>query len=99
MKSTEKYNNLRIGLILGVLAPLLGFIVIYGVAFRGMSLSEYVDLLIYNKKLSSIISLSVIPNLLLFFIFIWLNYLYSARGVLASTLIFALVVVITKFII
>ena len=99
MKSVEKYNNLRIGLILGILSPLLGFLVIYGVAFRGLSLSEYVDLLIYNKKLSSIISLSVIPNLLLFFIFIWLNYLYSARGVLASTLIFALVVVLTKFII
>ncbi len=98
MKSAEKYNNLRIGLILGFLAPLLGFIVIYAVAFRGMNLSEYVDLLIYNKKLSSIISLSVIPNLLLFFIFIWLNYLYSARGVLASTLIFALLVVLTKFI-
>jgi len=99
MKSAVKYNNLRIGLILGILAPLLGFMVIYGVAFRGMSLSEYVELLVYNKKLSSIISLSVIPNLLLFFIFIWLNYLYSARGVLASTLIFALVVVLTKFII
>ena len=99
MKSIAKYNNLRIGLILGILAPLLGFIVIYGVAFRGMTVSEYFDLLIYNKKLSSIISLSVIPNLLLFFIFIWLNYLYSARGVLASTMIFALVVVITKFII
>jgi len=73
MKSAVKYNNLRIGLILGILAPLLGFMVIYGVAFRGMSLSEYVELLVYNKKLSSIISLSVIPNLLLFFIFIWLN--------------------------
>ena len=99
MKSIEKYNNLRIGLILGILGPLLGFLVIYWVAFRGMSFSEYLDLLTYNRKLSSIISLSVIPNLLLFFIFIWLNYLYSARGVLASTLIFALLVVITKFII
>ena len=99
MKSAEKYNNVRIGLVFGIIGPMLGFLVIYAVAFRGMSFSEYTELLAYNKKLSSIISLSVIPNLLLFFIFIWLNYLYSARGVLASTILFALVVVITKFII
>ncbi len=99
MKSDEKYNTVHIGLLLGIISPLIGFLVIYLVAFRGMSFSEYVQLLIYNGKLSSIISLSVIPNLLLFFIFIWLNYLYSARGVLASTLLFALVVVITKFLI
>ena len=95
----SRYNNVRIGLVLGVLAPLVGFVIIYLVAFRGMSFTEYLELLAGRKKLSSIISLSVIPNLLLFFIFIWLNYLYSARGVLASTLFFALIVVITKFLI
>ena len=99
MKKDLKYNNYRIGIILGIIAPMAGFIVVYLVAFRGMSFPEFLDLLVFNKKLSSIISLSVIPNLLLFFIFIWLNYLYSARGVLASTLLYALVVVVTKFLI
>ena len=95
----NKYNKVRLGFMLGILAPLLTFFVVYLVAFRGMTFAEYLDLLIYRKKLSSIISLSVIPNLLLFFIFIWLNYLYSARGALAATIVFALVVVITKFLI
>jgi len=94
-----RYNNVRLGAALGLLAPLLGFLIVYLVAFHSMSFNEYLELLAYRKKLSSIISLSVIPNLLLFFIFIWLNYLYSARGILASTLLFALVVVITKFMI
>ena len=93
----NRYNNIRVGLVLGLLAPLLGFVIVYLVAFRGMSFMEYLELLSYRKKLSSVVSLSVIPNLLLFFIFIWLNYLYSARGVLASTLLFALIVIITKF--
>jgi len=95
----NKFNNIRIGILLGILAPLLTFVVVYLVAFRGMSFTEYMDLLMYRKKLSSVISLSVIPNLLLFFIFIWLNYLYSARGTLAATIFFALVVVVTKFLI
>ena len=99
MKPAGKYNSIRLGIVLGILAPMIGFLVVYLLAFRGMSFSEYLDLLVFRKKLSSIISLSVIPNLLPFFIFIWLNYLYSARGVLASTLLFALIVIITKFLI
>jgi len=93
----NRYNNIRVGLVLGLLAPLLGFVIVYLATFRGTSFMEYLELLSYRKKLNSVISLSVVPNLLLFFIFIWLNYLYSARGVLASTLLFALIVIITKF--
>lgn len=95
----SRYNNIRLGAVLGLLAPLLALALIYIVAFRGMSFGEFLELLTSRRKLSSMISLSVIPNLLLFFIFIWLNYLYSARGVLASTFVVALIVVITKYLI
>ena len=94
-----RYNNLRLGIILGLLAPLLGFLIIYLIAFRDLSFYDYLETMAMRKKLSSLISLSVIPNLLLFFIFIWLNYLYSARGVLASTILYALVVIVTKYLI
>lgn len=95
----NRYNNIRLGAVLGMLAPLLASAVIYIVAFRGMPLGEYLELLVFRKRLSSIVSLSVLPNLMLFFIFIWLNYLYSAKGVLASTFVFAFIVVLTKFLI
>ena len=94
-----KYNDIRLGVVLGLLAPVLGLLVIYVAAFRNMALLEYLEFLADSRKLSSIISLSAIPNLLLFFIFIWLNYLYSARGVLASTILYALVVIVTKYLI
>jgi hypothetical protein len=94
-----KYNDIRLGVVLGLLAPVLGLLVIYLAAFRNMALLEYLEFLDDSRKLSSIISLSAIPNLLLFFIFIWLNYLYSARGVLASTILYALVVIVTKYLI
>jgi hypothetical protein len=64
-----------------------------------ISFSEFVEFTVSGKKLSSLISLSVVPDLLVFFIFIWLNYLYSARGVLAAVFLFALIVVLTKFLI
>ncbi len=96
---SKRYNNIRVGLVLGIVAPIIGFFVVYLVGFRGMNFNEYLEMLSFRNKLSSILSLSVIPNLLLFFIFIWLDYLYSARGVLASTMLFALIVVVTKYMI
>lgn len=94
---SKRYNNIRVGLVLGIVAPIIGFFVVYLVGFRGMNFTEYLEMLSSRNNLSSIVSLSVIPNLLLFFIFIWLDYLYSARGVLASTMLFALIVVVTKY--
>lgn len=88
-----------IGLVTGLLVPVIALLVFYLVFFNRLSPGEFLEGLIVRGKLSSVISLGVIPNLLVFFIFIWLNYLYSARGVLAATLIFALLVVITKFLI
>lgn len=95
----KRLNHMRVGLLLGLLVPVLSFVIMYFLGFRGMSLAEFIEVLASRNKLSSVISLSVIPNLLLFFIFIWLNYLYSARGVLASTLLFAGIVLVTKFLI
>ena len=79
--------------------PLLALVIFYLVSSPGMALPEFIAILVSRKKLSSLLSLAVVPDLLVFFIFIWLNYLYSARGVLASVFIFALIIVLTKFLI
>ena len=48
--------------------------------------------------LSKVISLSAIPNLLLFFIYIWTNRNFSARGVIFATFLLAFVMLILKFV-
>jgi hypothetical protein len=83
----------------GLLVPLLALAVLYLVSNPGTTLSEFFGIIVTRKKISSLISLSAVPDLLVFFIFIWLNYLYSARGVLAAVFILALIVVLTKFLI
>jgi hypothetical protein len=95
----KRLNSPLFGLITGLLVPLLALVVFYLVSTPATSLPEFLEILVSRKKLSSLLSLSVVPNLLVFFIFIWLNYLYSARGVLAAVFIFALIVVVTKFLI
>ena len=92
-------NSIPFGLMAGVVVPLLTLVIFYLISSSDQSFSEFLVFIVSRKKLSSLISLSLVPDLLVFFIFIWLNYLYSARGVLAAVFLFALVVVLTKFLI
>lgn len=95
MKS--KYNNIKLGLILGIAGPILAMIGVYLVMFLGLSLSEVVDALVSKRIFTKLISLCVLPNLALFFLFLNKYYYNTARGILMSTFIFALFVFITKF--
>lgn len=88
-----------IGVVTGLLVPLITLLIFNQAAFDQLTAGEFIQYMIQRGKISSVLSLVIIPDLLLFFIFIWLDYLYSARGVLAATLIFALLVVISKFLI
>lgn len=94
---TSKINNLKLGLVLGILAPVLTMLIIYLVQFSDYGVKELVDMLVTKNVFTKIVSLCVIPNLALFFIFLNKNYFYSARGVLLATVLFAAFVFITKF--
>jgi hypothetical protein len=88
----QKLNTLITGLVVGIAGPIVTLYVIYLITTQEISIREYINQLIFFKVYTHIISLSVIPNLLTFFIFIWLNKLKSARGVLLATIILALIV-------
>lgn len=92
-------NKLYVGLVLGLLVPVIALFIYNQAFFDHLSPWEFLQIMITKRKISAVISLGVLPNLLVFFIFIRLNYLYSARGVLAATLVYALLAVITKFLI
>ncbi len=94
---TSKVNNVRLGLLLGLLAPALTMLIVYLVGFADYGFNELIDLLLSKKVFTKLLSLCVIPNLALFFLFLNKNYYYSARGVLLATVLFALFVFITKF--
>jgi hypothetical protein len=60
---------------------------------------EFTKLLIEARGFTKLISLSVIPNLLVFMLAINLNRLLAARGIVTATLIYAVTVVILRFVI
>ncbi|MCF8225390.1 MAG: hypothetical protein K9J30_05885 [Bacteroidales bacterium] len=96
MKRREKYNTFYAGLLPGVLLPVVTFLVYWKVV-SGLTLSEYIEQFYRINKLSSLISLSAIPNLLLFFIFIWSTMYRAAKGVIYATIVVAVIMIIVKF--
>ena len=97
MKS--RFDLVKLGFALGVILPIICLFIIHSVRFDNYNLKRFFELLINTRALPGLLSLMVIPNLLIFFIFIWTNHLYAARGVLAATFFDALVILALKIII
>lgn len=90
------FNRFLTGLIAGVLLPMLAVFVFYRVSMGYRSFQEFLDLAIRFHAFTKIVSLCVLPNLGLFFVFVWMNLLQAARGVLLATMVVGLGVFIVK---
>lgn len=92
-----KKDNLRLGLALGLIGPLLGLVVIYFVKFPSYS---FMDFLTYfmndNKMITSIGALSLLANVILFTIYINTHRDETAKGIFAVTVIYGIGILILK---
>ena len=94
-KNNINFNTQRIGIISGLLIPVI-IIVGFFIYKSPDNISAFFDEIIRVGIISELVSLCVIPNLLLFFIFMWTNRLQSGRGVIGATFIYVIVVLILK---
>ena len=95
-----KKDNLKFGILLGILGPLLAMLVYYFWVFsRTISLSEYFYVLGTNKQLlTAISSISLLANAVLFTIYINTHRDNTAKGVFVATLIYGIAVLVYKLI-
>ena len=90
-------DSVWLGLIAGILLPPIFLIITYLFKTDEYTVNQFFFFLVTFKVLTKLISLCVVPNLLLFFGFIWTDRLYSARGVLFATILYAMFVLIFRF--
>ena len=95
-----KRDNLRLGIIIGLIAPLLAMVVYYyWTLSRAMSLSEYFYTLKTNKSLlTAVSSISLVANAVFFTIYINTHRDKTAKGIFVATLIYGIAVLIYKLI-
>ena len=97
MNNPFRKNSYLAGIITGLAAPLVVFLLIYLFRFSGFSFSDYVSTLYKQQVLSAFLSLSIIPNLGMFFLFLRHNSERSSRGVLMATLFIGIFIFYFKY--
>lgn len=91
-------NNFISGTIIGIVAPVLTFFVIYWLKFSHLTIDVTIKYLNNTGAFTQLISLCAIPNLLLFFIFIRTNNLLSGRGIIFATFLITAAVLVLKIV-
>jgi hypothetical protein len=95
-----KKDNLKFGIVIGLIAPLIAMVIYYYWNFyRAMSISEYFYLLRTNKSLlTGMSSISLVANALFFTIYINTHRDKTAKGIFVATLIYGIAVLVYKLI-
>jgi len=92
-----KKDNLQLGLILGLIGPLLGLVVIYFIKFPGIAFGDFLDEFFNNSKLiTSIGSLSLLANVVLFTLYVNTHRDTTAKGIFILTLVYGIGILILK---
>jgi hypothetical protein len=93
-----KQNNLRFGLLLGFLAPLISVVIYYFVRFSQFSVSDVLSFMAQNKaQITAITIPCLILNIALFTFYVNTNRDQTAKGIFAVTLVYAIGALLLKF--
>ena len=90
-------DNTIIGLLVGLIAPLIVMLGFWQVQFGHTSLLGFYEIMVQSNNLPGLISIGLLGNLGSFFLFYRLKLDVSARGVIMATFLYGLVIVILKF--
>lgn len=98
-KEKKSLNNLIIGIISGLILPIISiyFFYLFQGSFNG-PFEEYIKQVLEYKAITQILSVCMLANLGLFFIFLQTIRYKSARGVLFATIIYAIAMVLYMFV-
>ena len=92
-----KKDNLKFGMVLGLLGPILGLMVVYLVSYRSFSFGEFFNFFITdNKRITSIGALSLLANAVLFTLYINTHRDSTAKGIFLTTVIYGIGILVLK---
>ena len=95
-----KKDNLRLGLLLGLIAPIISLIIYYFVKFYPtFSMGDFFTFMRTNKSQITAVSVPcLVLNIALFTFYINSHKDSTAKGIFAATLIYAILALLFKFI-
>jgi len=97
MTLSRRWNKFWIGLTLGIVLPLVFFLLVYYFGYSKTPFGEFLEYALIIRALPKILSLCIIPNLAVFYFFLNREFWYATRGVITATLLSTLAVLAIKF--
>jgi hypothetical protein len=90
-------DNLPMGIIIGLIAPLLGLVILYNINFPSVSFGEFLDFFVHeNRLITSLGSLCLLANVVFFTIYINTKRDKTATGIFIITLIYGISILLLK---
>lgn len=97
MRFTERFDNFIAGFVSGILLPVLVGLIIYLFSPLHLSVQGYISRIVETHILTHSISICVFSNIIIFLVFNRFDMLKASRGVLAITIVWAVLVFAIKF--
>ncbi|RYY55719.1 MAG: hypothetical protein EOO09_09325 [Chitinophagaceae bacterium] len=92
-----KKDNLQLGLVLGLLGPLIGLLVIYFAKFGSTPFSVFLsEFFSNNAMITSFGSLALLANVILFTLYVNTRRDRTAKGIFLVTLVYGIVILVLK---
>lgn len=82
---------------MGLIAPLITMWLFYLSKFGHMDFFRFIDLMFMGRTISALLSLSLLGNLAVFFLFIWRRRDLAAKGVVMTMFVYGALIVYFKF--
>jgi hypothetical protein len=98
-KKDSVVNNLFLGLSFGIVIPFLTLIFVNADWQRNISFLNFLSKIYQQKALAGLLSLCVLPNLLIFYLFLRKDHYKTVKGIVMATALFAIAVFLLKFLI
>ena len=96
-KMISTKDNLKLGLALGLGGPLVGLIFLYYYLYPSFTLLEFLDSFIHeNRLLTSIGSLSLLVNAILFTFYVNTQRDQTAKGIFIITVLYGIGILLLK---
>lgn len=96
-----KRDDIRLGLVLGFLGPILGMVIYYFIAFysRHVSFTEFLGYMRqYKSMLTAVSSISLVANAILFTFYVNTRKDKTIKGIFIATVLYGITVLLIKVI-
>ena len=89
---TPFFDNIYIGFAIGAIVPIITFVLYYFAKFNDILFTDYIASIHHYRLLFKILSLCVLADLPVFYLFIHFKLMKVARGVVSACFLFAFMV-------